>query len=72
MQYWNEVWGMPVNHDVRINKNTLLLATTSNEKGEYLSPDLNWMKAKLEAHKKQTECFYFYPHTTSQMDKKCH
>ena len=57
--YWNEVWGMPVNHDVQIKKNTLLLATTSNEKGEYLSPDLNWLKSKLEAHKKQNNLFIF-------------
>jgi hypothetical protein len=57
--YWNEVWGMPVNHDVQLKKNTLLLATTSNEKGEYLSPDLNWMKAKLDAHKNQDNIFIF-------------
>ena len=57
--YWNEVWGMPTNHDVRINKTTLLLANTSNEKGEYLSPDLGWMKTKLEANKKQQNVFIF-------------
>lgn len=58
-QYWNDVWGMAANHDVKLKENTLLLATTSNEKGEYLSPDLNWMKAKLEAHKKQKNVFIF-------------
>ncbi|WP_276367942.1 metallophosphoesterase [Chryseolinea sp. H1M3-3] len=58
-QYWNEVWGMPVNHDVQLKKNTLLLATTSNEKGEYLSPDLEWMKEKLDANKKQDNVFIF-------------
>jgi DNA repair exonuclease SbcCD nuclease subunit len=57
--YWQEVWGMPVNHDVRIQKNTMLFATTSNEKGEYLSPDLDWMKTKLEAHKGQQNVFIF-------------
>lgn len=57
--YWNEVWGVSVNHDVQVKKNTLLLATTSNEKGEYLSPDLNWLKVKLEANKKQTNLFIF-------------
>ena len=40
-QYWNEVWGIPVNHEVRLKQNTLLLATTSNEEGDYLSPDLD-------------------------------
>lgn len=58
-QYWNEVWGMPVNHDVALGKNTLLLGTTSNEKGEYLSPDLTWLKSKLDAHKKQQNIFVF-------------
>lgn len=58
-QYWNEVWGMPVNHDVQIKKNTLLLATTSNEEGEYLSPDLNWLKVKLDAYKGQDNIFIF-------------
>jgi DNA repair exonuclease SbcCD nuclease subunit len=57
--FWQEVWGMPVNHEVRIQKNTLLLATTSNEEGEYLSPDLGWMKSRLEANKSQENIFVF-------------
>lgn len=58
-QRWKEVWGMAVNHDVHINGNAILLATTSNEKGEYLSPDLDWMKAKLEANRKVKNVFIF-------------
>jgi len=58
-QYWGEFWGMPVNHEVQLKKNTLLLATTSNENGDYLSPNLDWMKAKLEANKKQDNVFVF-------------
>ncbi|MBL0741614.1 metallophosphoesterase [Chryseolinea sp. Jin1] len=58
-QHWNDVWGMPVNHDVVLNNNVLLLATSSNEKGEYLSPDLAWMKAKLDEHKKKKNIFVF-------------
>ncbi len=42
-QHWNDVWGMPVNHDVVMNDAGLLFATTSNEAGDYLSPDLAWM-----------------------------
>lgn len=57
--YWQEVWGMPVNLDVRMRKNTMLFATTSNEQGEYLSPDLNWMKSKLESHTGQRNIFVF-------------
>ncbi|SHI01231.1 3',5'-cyclic AMP phosphodiesterase CpdA [Chryseolinea serpens] len=57
--YWNAFWGIPVNHDVTIKESVLLLATTSNEKGEYLSPNLDWMKAKLEEHKQQKNIFVF-------------
>lgn len=58
-EYWNHVWGMPTNYDVQIDNNTLLLANTSNEKGEYLSPDLNWLSAKLEANRTQQNVFIF-------------
>jgi len=58
-EYWKEVWAMPVNHDLHIKGNAILLATTSNEEGEYLSPDLNWMKTKLDANKKVKNVFIF-------------
>jgi predicted phosphodiesterase len=57
--YWSETWGMPVNHEVILKKNTLLLATTSNQNGEYLSPDLRWMKTKLDANRTQQNIFIF-------------
>jgi hypothetical protein len=58
-QYWNEIWGMPVNHDVVMNGAGLIFATTSNEEGDYLSPDLAWMKAALERHNKRKNVFIF-------------
>jgi 3',5'-cyclic AMP phosphodiesterase CpdA len=58
-EHWNEVWKMPLNHDVVIKKNAVLLGDTSNEQGKYLSPDLTWMQAKLEAHKKRKNTFIF-------------
>ncbi len=57
--YWEEVWGMPVNHEVKMGSDVLLLATTSNEKGEYLSPDLGWMKEKLKANTGARNIFIF-------------
>lgn len=57
--YWKEVWGMDVNHEVKVGGNTLLLATTSNEKGEYLSPDLYWLKDKLQSNSKAKNIFLF-------------
>jgi 3',5'-cyclic AMP phosphodiesterase CpdA len=58
-EHWKEVWGMPVNHDVVVNNSGLLFATTSNEKGEYLSPDLAWMQTALEKHSKRKNVFIF-------------
>lgn len=55
---WNEIWGMPVNLDFTYKKCAFILATTSNEKGEYLCPDLKWMTDKLQQHKNK-EVFVF-------------
>jgi predicted phosphohydrolase len=57
--YWKEVMGIPVNHDIHLKGSAILLATTSNEKGEYLSPDLNWMRTTLDTHKKVKNVFIF-------------
>jgi hypothetical protein len=56
---WQAIWNMPVNLDFTIRKNSFLVATTSNEKGTYLCPDLDWMRQKLEEHKKQKNIFIF-------------
>lgn len=58
-EYWNEVWKMPVNHAIVVKKNAIILATTSNEKGDYLSPDLNWMKEKLDENRNLKNVFIF-------------
>ncbi|MEO6731772.1 MAG: metallophosphoesterase [Ferruginibacter sp.] len=58
-QEWEDTWKMPVNHDFTINKNTFLIATSSNEKGTYLCPDINWLTTKLEQHHKQQHVFVF-------------
>lgn len=58
-EHWQEVWKMPLNHDVVVKKNAVLLGDTSNEAGKYLPPDLNWMQTKLEAHKNRKNVFIF-------------
>jgi predicted phosphodiesterase len=58
-EYWNEVFQMPVNHNVVIKNNSILFGTTSNEKGQYLSPNLTWMKEKLEESKKNKNTLIF-------------
>ncbi len=57
--YWNSIWGMPLNHDVLIKKNAILLGDTSNEKGTYESPNINWLTDKLEAYNNKKNCFLF-------------
>lgn len=56
---WQSIWNMPVNHDFRIRKNGFLVGTTSDVKGEYHCPDLDWMRSALEKHKEQEHVFIF-------------
>jgi len=56
---WLSAWNMPVNLDFKIKSSSFLIASTSNEKGTYLCPDLDWMKTRLEAHRRQDHVFIF-------------
>lgn len=58
-EYWQQVWQVPLNYEATFKKNTLLMMTTSNEKGDYLSPDLKWLDTTLAAHKNQRNVFLF-------------
>lgn len=57
--YWKEVWGTPVNQDAVIKKKGIILGDTSNEEGEYLSPDLVWLKQTLDKHQQYKQVFLF-------------
>jgi hypothetical protein len=56
---WKNLWGMPVNLDFKLKKNTILIGTTSNKDGTYLPPDIKWFEQKLEEHRKQENIFIF-------------
>lgn len=58
-QLWQSVWKMPMNYDFTLKNTAFLAATTSNEKGEYLSPDVNWFSKKLSEHKNKKNIFIF-------------
>lgn len=58
-QEWENIWDIPVNHDFSIKKNSFLIATTSDEKGTYLCPDLQWIETKLEEYRRQDHIFIF-------------
>ncbi|KPM46774.1 metallophosphoesterase family protein [Jiulongibacter sediminis] len=45
---WEEIWQMPTNLSFVKKKTGFILANTSNEKGEYLMPDLAWLKKQLD------------------------
>lgn len=56
---WKMVWDMPVNFDFKIKRNSFLVATTSDEKGTYLCPDLEWLDKALHKHRRQDNVFLF-------------
>ncbi|MBO9595083.1 MAG: metallophosphoesterase [Niabella sp.] len=56
-EHWQRIWNRPVNYDFVVNGAVFLAGTTSNEKGEYICPDLKWMEQKLEQHKKAKNLF---------------
>ncbi|HQR94037.1 MAG TPA: metallophosphoesterase [Sediminibacterium sp.] len=58
-EFWNKTWGYPLNHQITVNGYPFLLMDSSNEKGEYLPPDLVWLKENLEVLKKQKQVFLF-------------
>lgn len=57
--YWEHVWNMPLNHQKVVKNSLVLLGDTSNEQGTYVSPDLAWLEAQLEANKKRKNIFLF-------------
>lgn len=56
---WESTWKMPLNLDFTVKENTFLIATTSNEAGVYLCPDVSWIGAQLEKHHLQKNVFIF-------------
>ncbi|WP_212001998.1 metallophosphoesterase [Chitinophaga sp. HK235] len=54
---WQQAWGHPLNHDVVMGNNVILLGDTADIEGNYLSPDVAWFREKLEQHKKAANIF---------------
>ena len=50
-EQWESAWGMPVNLAREMGDTVLLMASTSNEKGTYLPPDLGWLEARFEEYR---------------------
>ncbi len=58
-ELWENTWKMPLNFDVVLNDHVLLFGNTSNEKGEYLPPDMQWLSSNLEKYKTTENLFLF-------------
>jgi len=56
---WQQAWGNPLQHEQVINGTVLLFGDTSNIKGDFLAPDLQWFEERLEANKKAKAIFIF-------------
>lgn len=57
--YWEEIWKMPTNFSRAEGGNAFIFANTSNTKGEYLCPDMDFMKKALDEHKNAKNVFIF-------------
>lgn len=56
---WQQAWGFPLNHDVVVKNQVILLGDTADEKGKYLCPDMPWFSQKLEQYKDAENIFIF-------------
>ena len=55
--YWQQVWGKPLNYSFEVKGVAIVVGDTSNEKGEYLCPDLVWLKSELDKYKDMEHVF---------------
>ncbi|HXK61950.1 MAG TPA: metallophosphoesterase [Acidobacteriota bacterium] len=58
-QLWKQTWGYPENHHFECGDFAFLLVSTSNEKGDYLAPDLSWLRDRLDFYKAKRAIFPF-------------
>jgi len=58
-EVWKQTWGYLENHDFEQGDYAVLLASTSNQKGEYLPADVKWLRDRLEFYKGKKAIFPF-------------
>ncbi|MBO9620487.1 MAG: metallophosphoesterase [Niabella sp.] len=54
---WMQIWNSPVNYTFSVRDTVFLAATTSDEKGKYICPNLSWMRQQLEQHQHAKNIF---------------
>jgi len=57
--YWNTTMNTSLNYSFKKGNDAFVFANTSNIKGEYLCPDINWMEAELNKHMSAKNIFVF-------------
>jgi 3',5'-cyclic AMP phosphodiesterase CpdA len=58
-QLWQETWGYEENHCFEIGDYAFLLGTTSNEAGDYLAADSDWLNTQLNRYESKKSVFVF-------------
>lgn len=58
--HWQEIWNVPLNYERTFRNQVFIMMSTSNEKGEYLSPDLKWLEEKLTLHKNKNVFLFLH------------
>lgn len=56
---WSNVWGYSLNHSIDQGEYAIVLGDTSNVKGDYLSPNLEWLEATLASYGSKKNIFIF-------------
>lgn len=59
LEEWEQVWKTPTHHDVIIHQNAFIFGDSSNEKGAYISPNLDWLENKFIQHQHQKNILLF-------------
>jgi len=57
--FWKQTWGYTENHSFERGDYGFILASTANEKGEYLPADVNWLRTQMEGFKAKKGIFAF-------------
>jgi 3',5'-cyclic-AMP phosphodiesterase len=58
-QTWLRQWGVDLNYQFNIKDNSFIVLDTSNEKGEFICPDLTWLKGALQKSRPFKNVFVF-------------
>lgn len=66
---WQQTWGYPLNHDVEMGKYAFIFADTSNEKGEYLCADMDWLDKRVQHYAGKQAVFVFMHITPNKWTK---